>query len=57
MWSKVEMMTGNPINKDLRSRLGEPIDRLRSGAFGRCQSNRKTAEKSASLRKVTLLFL
>jgi hypothetical protein len=50
-------MTENPINKNLRSRLGEPIDRLRSAAFGRCQNNRKTAEKALSLRKVMLLFL
>jgi hypothetical protein len=57
MWSTVEAMTGNPINKNLRSRLGEPIDRLRSAAFGRCQNKRKTAEKVASLRKVTLQFL
>ncbi len=57
MWSTVETMTENPINKNLRSRLGEPIDRLRSAAFGRCQNNRKTAEKALSLRKVMLLFL
>jgi hypothetical protein len=50
-------MTGNPINKNLRSRLGEPIDRLRSAVLGRCQNNQKTAEKAASLRKVMLLFL
>jgi hypothetical protein len=57
MWSAVATMTGNPINQNLRSRLGEPIDRLRSAPFERCQNIQKTAEKSASLRKVTLLFL
>jgi hypothetical protein len=57
MWSTVETMTGNPSSKNLRSRLGEPIDRLRSAVLGRCQNNQKTAEKAASLRKVMLLFL
>jgi hypothetical protein len=50
-------MTGNPINQDLRSRLGGPIDWLRSAAFGMGQNNQKTAEKAVSLRKVTFLFL
>jgi hypothetical protein len=57
MRSTVEMMTGYAINKNLRSRLGEPIDRLRSAFFGRRQNNRKTAEKTVDLRKVMLLFL
>jgi hypothetical protein len=56
MRSTVEMMTGYAINKNLRSRLGEPIDRLRSAFFGRRQNNRKTAEKTVALRKVMLLF-
>jgi hypothetical protein len=51
------MMTGYAINKNLRSRLGEPIDRLRSAFFGRHQNNRKAAEKMVDLRKVMLLFL
>jgi hypothetical protein len=56
MWSTVETMTGNPINKNLRSRLGEHIARLRSPTFWRCKNNRKTAEKAASLRKAMLWF-
>jgi hypothetical protein len=57
MWSAVETVTGNYATKSLRSRLGEPIDRLRSAAFERCQNNREITEKAPSLRKVRLLFL
>jgi hypothetical protein len=49
-------MTGNPNNRSLRSRLGEPIERLRSLSFGKGENNQETAEKVANLRKVTLLF-
>jgi hypothetical protein len=49
-------MTGNHSNKSLRSRLGEPIARLRSLTFWRCENDQETAENAANLRKVTLLF-
>ncbi len=68
MWSAVEAMTGNQLNKSLRSRLGEQIERLRSPVCldeskiaKKCKNNREAVEKAArnfmTLRKVRLLFL
>ena len=49
-------MTVNLINKSLRSRLGEPIERLRSPFFGETVTTGKLLKRRAYLRKVTLLF-
>jgi hypothetical protein len=56
MWSAVETMTGNSDNRSLRSRLGEPIERLRSPFFGETGTIEKLLKRRAYLRKVTLSF-